>query len=60
MSYVNVQTTWYYSVCRFATLFATRGMINKIRQRKMPSKTPEMIGKRTENRVCENIVKEWE
>lgn len=25
----------------------------------MPSKTPEMIGKRTENRVWENIVKEY-
>ena len=26
----------------------------------MLSKTPEMIGKRTENRAWENIVKEWE
>lgn len=26
----------------------------------MPSKTPEMIGKGTENRVWENIIKEWE
>ena len=50
---------WYHFFAVIATLFATRGTINKIRHRKMPSKTPEMIGKRTENRVWENIVKEY-
>ena len=55
-----MQTMGDYSIAHFATLFATRGTINKIRQRKMPSKTPKMIEKHTENRVCENIVKEWE
>ena len=48
---------WYHFFAVIATLFATRGTINKIRHRKMPSKTPEMIGKRTEDRVWENIVK---
>jgi len=51
---------WYHFFAVIATLFATRGAINKIIQRKMPSKTPEMIGKRTENRMWENIIKEWE
>jgi hypothetical protein len=50
---------WYHFFAVIATLFATRGTINKIRHRKMLSKTPEMIGKRTENRAWENIVKEY-
>ncbi len=56
----NLITVWYHFFAVIATLFATRGTINKIRHRKMLSKTPEMIGKRTENRAWENIVKEWE
>lgn len=57
MSCVNVQTTWCYFVCGFVTFFATRGAISKIMHRKMPSKSSEMIGKNTENRAWETIVK---
>ena len=40
--------------------FLANGYENASLRRKMLSKTPEMIGKRTENRAWENIVKERE